>query len=174
MKILDPRSAEGSIASDLKRFVEKLQSFSAPVQSVEDGISLLRNLRRSLYEELNQIQHEYAALCAVKWLQENCFKDGETTWHWNPSSTGTADEPDLRGFLNGKIVISAEVTASAEPKGVIDTRMAKTLMKLASFPGQLYYFVTTDKMAERAKTKVEKANYKIEVVKLPLAAISVE
>lgn len=134
--------------------------------SVEDGIALLRQLRREVYEDLNQIQHEYAILKAAEWLMNNSRYGAGIVWAWNPRQTGNATEPDLRGILKGQIVISAEVTTSAKPSGVIDTRMAKTLVKLAQMEGEKFYFVVTSAMQTRAVTKIKKAGAEIEVVDL--------
>jgi len=122
-------------------------------------------LFREVSEDLNQIQHEFLILHGLRWLRGNGF-ESEIDWEWNPRQTGTADEPDLRGSLNGATLISAEASASELPGGMIDTRMRETLEKLSRMPGQKFYFVRTDEMATRARTKVTKANWPVRVVKV--------
>jgi hypothetical protein len=63
----------------------------------------------------------------------------------------------------GEIVLSAEVTTSERPVGIIDTRIRDTLAKLSTMPGRRFYFVRTDTMGQRAMTKVEKGGFPIEV-----------
>jgi hypothetical protein len=55
-------------------------------------------------------------------------------------------------MLHGETIISGEVTTSREPKGVIDSRMASTLKKVAAMEGKRFYFVLTAAMANRART----------------------
>jgi len=59
--------------------------------------------------------------------------------------------------LRLKIKVSCE--------GSIDTRMRNTLDKLSKIAnsGDLYYFVKTESMKQRAETKLFKSNYKINV-----------
>jgi hypothetical protein len=71
---------------------------------------VLAALRRESYEDINQIQHEYAALCALRWLVEEGHASSQTEWHWNPRQTGRADEPAIRGLLDDRFVLSGEVT----------------------------------------------------------------
>jgi hypothetical protein len=145
----------------------------SPVETVEDGIRTLVALRKTSYEDLNQIQHEYAVLCAVHWLIARGAPE-DTTWQWNPRQTGDAAEPDIRAVLEGKTVISGEVTTSPVPKGFIDSRMASTLRKLAAMEGRRFYFVLTAAMARRARTKAGRAGYELDVVRLQGAALAVE
>lgn len=127
---------------------------------------MLVDLRRATYEDLNQIQHEYAALRAIEWMVARQIVSSEALWEWNPRQTGTAIEPDVRAVLKGEIVVSGEVTTSPEPKGEIDKRMGVTLAKLSSMQGQRFYFVLSAAMARRARTKTTKAGHMVEVVQL--------
>jgi hypothetical protein len=102
-------------------------------------------------------------LVAARLLERTDLRGKAVEWFWNPRQTGDATEPDLRGVLYGKIAISAEVTCSERPAGVIDTRMATTLGKLDAMPGRKFYFVRTEEMAQRGRTKVRKRRYDIEV-----------
>jgi hypothetical protein len=172
---LDLSTAKEKILADIRRYVGEVQCITrSPVETVEDGIRMLVALRKTSYEDLNQIQHEYAALCAVHWLIAQPRAPEGVTWQWNPRQTGDAAEPDIRAVLEGKTIISGEVTTSPEPKGLIDSRMASTLRKLAAMEGQRFYFVLTAAMANRARTKAAKARYELGVVQLQDAALAVE
>lgn len=169
---LDLSTAEDKILADIRRYFAELQCITrSPIETVEDGVRSLVALRKASYEDLNQIQHEYAALCAVQWLIAQRRTPEGVTWHWNPRQTGDATEPDIRAVLEGKTIISGEVTTSPEPKGLIDARMASTLRKLAAMEGQRFYFVLSAPMANRARTKVAKAGYALAVVQLQGAAL---
>ena len=159
--------AERKILDDIRSCLESIRHVaSLDVISVRDGVNVLSRLRQVAYEDINQIQHEEMALRAAQSLQETEFPDQRIDWYWNPRQTGDDSEPDLRATKNGEIVLSAEVTASERPVGSIDTRMRETLTKLNSMPGRRFYFVRTDTMEQRARTKVEKAGFHIEVRKL--------
>lgn len=163
----DLNTARAKVMSDIGSLVAVLSGISAqPFCDAPSGIALLSRIRREVYEDLNQIQHEYAILCAVEWLAGSGRCKTDTIWSWNPRQTGDTSEPDLRGHVGRNLVISAEVTTSAKPDGVIDTRMAKTLAKLSRMRGQQFYFVLTGVMAQRALTKVRKAGYQIGIVDL--------
>ena len=69
MQRLDLSTAKDKILADIRRYIAEVQRITkSPVDTVEDGIRTLIALRKTSYEDLNQIQHEYAALCAVHWL----------------------------------------------------------------------------------------------------------
>jgi len=175
MQCLDLSTAKDKILADIRRYIAEVQCVTrSPVETIEDGIRTLVALRKTSYEDLNQIQHEYAALCAVYWLIAQRHTPEGVTWQWNPRQTGDAAEPDIRAVLEGKTIISGEVTTSPEPKGFIDSRMASTLKKLAAMEGQRFYFVLTAAMANRARTKTAKGGYQLDVVQLQGAALAVE
>lgn len=123
----------------------------------------LESLRQQTYEDINQIQHEAMVLRAAKSLQKDDFIGRDIEWHWNPRQTGTANEPDLRGIFAGHTVVSAEITSSSGPKGILDSRMRDTLQKLSAMEGMRVFFVRTEPMLRRAKTKISKARYQVEV-----------
>ncbi len=65
MNKLDLSNAEERVLIDLRDYIAEVQRITASsVSTVEDGIGTLVQLRKTSYENLNQIQHEYAALCA--------------------------------------------------------------------------------------------------------------
>ncbi|HXO70042.1 MAG TPA: hypothetical protein VN838_13860 [Bradyrhizobium sp.] len=175
MQRLDLSTAKDKILADIRRYVSEVQRITmSPVETVEDGIRTLIALRRTSYEDLNQIQHEHAALCAVHWLIAERGAPEGANWQWNPRQTGDTAEPDIRAVLNGKTIISGEVTTSPVPKGVVDSRMASTLRKLTAMEGQRFYFVLTAAMANRARTKAVKAGYVVDIVQLSGAALAIE
>lgn len=165
-RIEDPVRAEAKVLRDMQEIVLKVRRLSArDVEDVGGGIAQLREIRSSVYEDLNQIQHEYMLLRGLGWLLANGF-DSKVEWEWNPRQTGSGNEPDLRGIVNGRIVVSAEASTSENPIGIIDSRMKGTLEKLSRMEGQQFYFVGTAGMAMRAETKTRKATWSIRVVQV--------
>ena len=161
------RDATDKVLKDLQRCLATVRLLAASTfETPEAGIAVLRKLRRETYEDINQIQHEHSILLAAQWLIENGKCSRTTEWSWNPRQTGTATEPDLQGHDKGSVVVSAEITTSERPVGVIDTRMGKTLGKLSAMAGERYYFVCSERMLNRAQTKVAKAGWPITVVLL--------
>jgi hypothetical protein len=159
--------AKQKVLADVQRFVATIRELAAlPFTTCEAGVGILDRVRRETYEDLNQIQHEHLILCAAEWLLAQAICEPSTQWSWNPRQTGNHQEPDLRGMDGNTIVVSAEITTSERPVGVIDTRMHKTLRKLAAMEGSKFYFVRTQAMERRARTKVEKAGWEIRVVRL--------
>jgi len=159
--------AQAKVWADTQRLIARIGRLaSIEIGVLSDGIALLRKIRDETYEELNQIQHEHLILVAADWLIVEKRCDPKTEWFWNPRQTGDSTEPDLRGCLKGETLVSAEITTSKEPQGVIDKRMASTLNKLSRMQGKHFYFVRTEAMSSRARTKTSKAGWKIEVVRL--------
>lgn len=159
--------AKSKVLDDSRRCMERIRSIAeASIDTPDAAVRVLQRVRAETYEDLNQIQHEHLIVCAAEWLlaQNICARD--TQWYWNPRQTGDHAEPDLAGVLNGVTVVSAEITTSEKPNGVIDTRMRKTLEKLSRQTGQLFYFVRTQAMATRADTKIRKAGLSIRVTQL--------
>jgi hypothetical protein len=155
------------VLNDTRRCLATIaQISSASCATAQAGIAILDQLRRETYEDLNQIQHEHLIVRAAEWLEANAEHPAGTEWGWNPRQTGDSSEPDLRGTLSGKIVVSAEITTSERPAGTIDKRMYATLKKLAEMVGRKYYVVRTESMRKRAETKVAKAGWSISVVRL--------
>jgi len=147
-------------------FLSLIASQSAPVKTLDSGLHRLREIRSSLYENLNQIQHELLILEGLIWLTQSGSIPDKTEWFWNPRQTGTFEEPDLVGICDDVPVVSAEATTSEKPVGVIDSRMRDTLRKLDCMEGKKYYFVRTDAMANRARTKITKEGLNIVVAKI--------
>jgi hypothetical protein len=173
LQTLDLEAAQEKVLGDVRRYLAELRALlPVSVETVEGGVATLSSLRRASYEDLNQIQHEYAALCAVRWLVAEGHAPAGTSWEWNPRQTGDATEPDIRGVLEGRVLISGEVTTSARAIGMVDKRMRSTLAKLGEMEGGRFYFVLSEHMKKRAETKVQKAGHEIVVVQLaaPLAA----
>lgn len=159
--------AHQKVLADIQRFLTTVHHLSLqPCATAEVGIAILDRLRRETYEDLNQIQHEHLIVRAAEWLHGNHRCAPDTMWFWNPRQTGDNTEPDLRGSHSNSVVVSAEITTSEKPVGTIDKRMQSTLAKLNTMDGAKYYFVRTEAMRQRASTKVAKAGWQIEVVRL--------
>ena len=166
-KLENPDEASDRLLSEVQHLVALLNRLtSEEIADVSRGIGVLSDIRRSTYEQLNQLQHKALALDAIKWLQRNGRLDAE--WSWNPGATGTADEPDVRASQKDKVLVSAEVTASNKPIGILNARMTHTLTKLGRMPGARYYFVRTEHMRKCAAKKVcDNPEWNIEVILLP-------
>lgn len=166
-RITSTKLAEVRLYSELREYLARIREpVEQDVTSIEKGMAVLRKLRKDSYEDLNQIQHESLILQALRWLKSSLPEETISDWYWNPRQTGNSAEPDLRGEKDGEIIVSAEATASEEPTGVIDSRMRDTLAKLDIMPGKHYFFVRTEPMAQRAKTKFLNKGYSIAVVKM--------
>ena len=135
---------------DLQALVlPKIQQLAAKIRTalahdvveLKPGLNVLKLLRSIAHEETNQILNETLLLVAAEWLANNPFKNRKLTWDWNPRQTGGAGEPDLRGSVGKKIVVSAEATTSPKPGGEIDTKMTAKLRALNKMPGKRYYFI---------------------------------
>ena len=174
IKLDNPAEEREKAMGNANRVLEKIRDIVAPkTEHPHDAVSLLDQVRRAVYEDLNQIPHEMLILDAIEWLlaQQKCPPD--TQWSWNPRQTGGANEPDIVGRHSDSVVVSCEVTASFSPKGAIKTRMHKTLNKLAEMEGDLYYFVRTETMANCAYKQLGSDNPNhVTVVPLPLLPIA--
>ena len=165
--ISDLNIAEEETLLKVKQCITTIRNLVVNAPSdLQTGINILERLRNKSYEDINQIQHEAMILRAVRLLESSDFAGKHIEWQWNPQQTGLAEEPDLSGKIEGKIEISAEITTSKNPIGTIDQRMKTTLNNLSKMSGKKYYFVHTQTMEKRAKTKVGKSGYKIEVIKI--------
>jgi hypothetical protein len=163
--LLNMEEAEEKLHRELHECLRMVQDLAAgDPSSLDDGIARLRHLRRSVFEFINQIQHEGLIVKAARLLEREHGFGADAKWKMNPRQTGTLDEADLRISVNGEIKISAEATASEAPIGILDNRMIHTLTKLNQMSGKKYYFVRTDEMVWRAKTKIQKAKFDIQVI----------
>lgn len=159
----DIDAARKCVLQEIRRLTSDVADIvAAGVKTLDEGIKMLACLRENAYELTNQLQHEALILEAAADIAKDCG-DLCIEWSWNPRQTGSIEEPDLQGEVNGDIVISAEVTTSRRPIGMVDERMAETLDKLSHLPGKQVYYVRTPEMERRALTKVEKDAYDIEV-----------
>ena len=160
------QQSEAKVLVDMRKFLRVVRDLSEDVNSLSEGIHRLRQIRSALYENLNQIQHEYLILQGLSWLCARGYSGKNLEWYWNPRQTGDSKEPDLLAKQNDQVVLSAEATTSEKPQGVIDTRMRNTLAKLSDMEGKKFYFVRTVAMAQRARTKVTKNSWNIKVVEI--------
>jgi hypothetical protein len=164
LKMDSVEDARSKVMSDIKRVLDNLRAHCANTPtSVPAGIECLRAIRNQCYEEINQIQHEDLVVKAAEYLAGFSKIPSGALVEWNPRQTGGALEPDLRVLVDGAVILSAEVTTSERPVGVIDTRMAATLKKLNAMAGDKFYFVCSEGMRARAATKVTKAGWGISV-----------
>jgi len=166
-KISSFKDSETKIIADIRDCVSTIRNlvnydFTSPIE----GVAILLKIRQLAYEDLNQIQHEELVYRAATILKNTEFKGRNLEWFWNPRQTGDNSEPDLQAMENDEVVLSAEVTTSERPIGTIDSRMRDTLVKLSNMPGRKFYFVRTDEMEQRAKTKISKLGASIEVRKI--------
>lgn len=158
---------ENKLLGQLKEVFSNIRlAGRAEPSSLEPGLEMLKSLRHLVYEDMNQLQHEALILKTAKKLQNDFYPTTVIKWFWNPRQTGGKDEPDLRGVdQNSRIIVSAEITTSTRPQGLIDTRMATTLLKLSEMPADRYYVVATEEMERRAKSKIIKLGYTINVLR---------
>ena len=163
------QGAEAKVLANVKLLLDTVRRLSTATESLNEGSTRLRQIRAAVYENLNQIQHEHLILQALSWLQGQGFDDPSLTWYWNPRQTGDASEPDLMARGPAGIAVSAEATTSENPVGVIDSRMRGTLSKLNQMAGEKYYFVQSQSMARRARTKISRNMWQIKVVQLGVA-----
>jgi len=168
MEPLDDLAAmEEEVLAQIKRVILDIKkAIKDEPSDLAEGIRVLADLRKEVYEDLNQLQHEAMILRAARSINSTDFFGDIIEWYWNPRQTGSAEEPDLRGEIKGKAVVSAEITTSENPKGTIDKRMASTLKNLNNMSGKKLYFVRTETMENRAKTKVLKSGYQIKIRKV--------
>ncbi len=160
-------TAEDRLLAELKDVFSHIRvAGQTEPANLELSREILRSLRHLVYEDMNQILHEALILRTAKLLQLDLYSGVAVTWFWNPRQTGTKDEPDLRGLTQDKVIVSAEITTSSSPRGVIDGRMAKTLQKLSTMPGDKYYVVATEAMELRAKSKLSNLGYQINVLRI--------
>jgi hypothetical protein len=160
-------SASEDVFKDARNLFERLRNHTVhePI-TVAEAIKSLNHIRQEIYESLNQIQHEYLTIQAAKWLLNDDPTLEGALWLWNPRQTGGSNEPDLVAFRKEISLISAEVTTSLAPVGVIDSRMRDTLTKLNQMKGKKYYFVVSEEMRKRAQTKILKSGWDIKIVLL--------
>ncbi|MEX2596902.1 MAG: hypothetical protein WEC59_08230 [Salibacteraceae bacterium] len=159
---LDIERAKLMLEQKISDQLSELQALlSLPANSLTEKIELLQKIRSAIYENLNQFQHENLIIKAAFELQDE-FKEVDV-WRWHPNQTGGKSEADLQGYEKNKIVVSAEITTSLYPQGVIDTRMKKTLEKLNKLEGEKFYVVQTEVMAQRARSKVNNMNLSVTI-----------
>lgn len=159
-------NATQKLMVDITKSISKGRSIlHANPDGLKDGLKVLNDLRAEVYEDLNQIQHEALLVEAIQFMESQNRLPRNIHWLWNPRQTGDSSEPDIRGIVLNKIMISAEATTSETPRGKIDKRMKSTLEKLSKMEGELFYFVRSEKMLTRALTKVAKLHFNIKVIK---------
>ena len=165
MQKLDIKKAKSVLENKISDQLSGLKNIlNSPGNSLTEKIELLRSVRSAVYEDLNQFQHENLIIKVATELQQDFRKVDQ--WKWHPNQTGGKSEADLQGYMNGKIILSAEITTSLRPIGAIDKRMRTTLEKLDELEGNKFYIVQTEAMAQRARSKINNFNFDITVLQL--------
>ncbi|PKM42175.1 MAG: hypothetical protein CVV03_10370 [Firmicutes bacterium HGW-Firmicutes-8] len=169
------QTVEATLKNELESVKDSMIKFikvaNENPQDMGTQILELKHFRSRSYESLNQIQHEWLLVNALKWLnlEHNIPLDGHNCniIEWNPRQTGSGDEPDIR-IINKEtgLEINCEASTSETPIGVIDKRIDNHLKTLSKLNGTKYYFVLTQKMKQRAETKINKNGWDISVVLL--------
>ncbi len=143
-------------------FLEMNKIHISKDDTLQEKVNILNNIRLVFYENINQYQHENLLIRTAEHLQK---KHEINKWNWHPNQTGRKDEADLEGYKGDEIIVRVEVTTSQNPIGRIDTIMRDTLDKLDNMKSTNYYVVQTDRMFQRAKSKVKNRNLNINVIK---------
>jgi len=146
--------------SDVKKIVTKVRQIDNIKE--KEAVDILSTVRDRCYENLNIIPHDLMILQAADWIKKRNYPHKAIEWHWNRAQTSKKEEADLHGKIDGKIVVSAEITTSAKP---IYKKMAQTLKKLNEMqvPGKKIYFVQTKDMKKPADAEIKEKGYKIKV-----------
>jgi len=91
-----------SVKDSMAKYIEV---FNNNPQDIEAQLSELSRFRSTSYESINQLQHEWLLIKALKWLNLNhnipLEAKNEYIIQWNPRQTGGSDEPDLRIIVDG-------------------------------------------------------------------------
>jgi len=127
--------------------------------TTDEQIMLLKNIRSNIYEDLNQLQHKALIIESAVILQKEYPKINK--WNWHPKQTSHPEEADLTGYINNEVFLNAEITTSIDPDGVADTKMRKTMSSLNKKKGLKFYFVQTEKMFNRAQSKINNNGWDI-------------
>ena len=151
--------------------LEYIEVYNNSPSDIEAQLSELRRFRSTVYESLNQSQHEWLLIKALKWLNSihniPLEPNNDYVIQWNPRQTGESVEPDLRiiNKSNG-LEINCEACTSEKPDGSIDNRIKEHLNCLSKLNGITYYFVLTEKMKQRAESKIRNNGWGIQVIRL--------
>ncbi|KGO85488.1 hypothetical protein Q765_15795 [Flavobacterium rivuli WB 3.3-2 = DSM 21788] len=162
MIILDIDKEKKDLESYILKWFEKTKRHIEEIpKDLTSQVQLLSNIRKDLYEDLNQMQHAALIIKAAESLQKEFPSINK--WHWHPKQTSHPDYADLTGYVDNEIFLNAEVTTSLNPVGTIDKRMMSTLTSLNGKSGIKFYYVVTEKMCNRAKSKKTNNGFNIEI-----------
>ena len=178
MKKID--SVEIETADLFKRILTTILSIQDQVRQTPDtfeaSLSVIKGIRESAYENLNQLQHAALLLKAISYLENNCFSTVKPIfWQWHPHQTHGKNEADLQAISgDGVVLLSAEATTSIKPQGTISKRMKNTLHQLQNMDvsGDKYYVVANKLMEIAANSYINKTRdtdspLTIKVIRLP-------
>jgi hypothetical protein len=162
LELADPSGERDRVLAEIQSSLNKLRVLTVrEVTDLESGITFLADLRRTIYEDINQLQHEALILRAIEWLRPSL--PAEVHWLWNPRQQGGRAEPDLRAVVGNEVMVSAEAFAAELPRGVIDSRIRQALEKLLGMEGRKFYFACTPRMERRARSKARNLGLDITV-----------
>jgi hypothetical protein len=150
------------LQKDIAGWFENIKKHTAQIpEELPKQVALLKNIRKELYEDLNQLQHAAMILEVAEKLQIEYPEVDQ--WSWHPKQTSDPEYSDLTGWVGMKVYLNAEVTTSLRPVGTIDQRMSSTLRSLNKKQGMRFYFVATNEMFSRAISKQRKSGYDIRI-----------
>lgn len=136
-----------------------------PVESIEDGVTQLTQLREQAHDSLIHIRRAQLIVRAAEWLLAHAYGNSATRWHWCPRRTADPGEPDLQG-REGQVTLSAMVVAASATEGSGETQLRRSLAKLSTMPGKKFLFVDSTTLKRRAVTRVLLTSWDIGVVQI--------
>jgi len=174
VRLFSRAEAERQIHDEVHELLPKIEVIAREVKAtkrqarrMQAEALLLARIRTLAGELINQNLHHYAVTLAVGYLRKKHKGIRIYRKDVHARQTGGADDPDIRGHIDGQPDVCAEVTAHLKPQGYVDTRIRDTLLKLKRIQNcQRYYFITTSVMRQRADTKLRKMKCRIKVVLL--------
>jgi len=165
MLVLDVKTEKIKLQNQIDDWFNKMRMYlDQRPKEINNQIQHLASIRKEVYEDLNQLQHKALILEVAERLQKEFSVIDKWTWH--PMQTSHVDFADLTGYVDNQVFLNAEITTSLSPVGTIDTRMHSTLVSLNKKKGKKYYFVQTDKMLKRAKSKIKNNQLEVEAHKI--------
>jgi prefoldin subunit 5 len=81
IKLGEIQEAESKVLADIGQLLAAVRALSETAESLSDGATRLRQIRTTIYENLNQIHHEHLVIQALVWLQANGFAGPSIEWY---------------------------------------------------------------------------------------------
>lgn len=163
MPILDIAKEKHALEAHVSKWFRSIKQHTEEIPNgLYSQVERLSDIRKELYEDLNQLQHAAMIIKVAEQLQREYVLIDQ--WHWHPKQTSDPDLADLTGYVNDEVFLNAEITTSFKPEGTIDKRMKSTLMSLHNNKNGLkFYFVLTNEMYARAQKKKVKNNFDVTI-----------